>query len=115
MRQYFIIAIYLLFTLLGIIFIKKGGESLVLDITTRNLTLQVGLWSFLGLICYLLSFLLWMTILPKFNLSYIVPVTVGIVQILTLLSAVLIFSEKISGLKLLGILLIIIGAVLINF
>ena len=114
MKNYLLIAIYLVFTVTALILMKLGGSQLALKINTQALSLNISWLSLLGMVCYMISFLLWITIIPKFNLSYIVPLTVGITQVLTLIAAILIFKEALSAYKLSGIILVIIGIVLLN-
>ena len=70
--------------------------------------------SLLGLISYILSFLLYTRIIVNFNLSFIVPVTAGIVQILTLGFGIILFNETISKLSIIGVTLVIVGIVIMN-
>lgn len=114
MKNYFLIAIYLFFTVTALILMKLGGSQVALKINAQVLGLELSWVSLLGMLCYLISFMLWITIIPKFNLSYIVPITVGITQILTLIAAILIFKEALSINKLIGVILIIVGVILMN-
>ena len=69
----------------------------------------------MGFICYLASFLLFTRIVTKFDLSYIMPICTGVVQIVTLIAAKLIFKEIITTQGLVGAVLVILGIVIMNF
>jgi drug/metabolite transporter (DMT)-like permease len=105
--------IYLIVTTSGMIFMKLGGNSLSLLIN-KGLEFKIGGLTLLGFALYAVSFLLWQHLLVTFDLSYIVPLTTGIVQILTLIIGALIFKENINIYSIFGVLLIIAGVVLIS-
>lgn len=114
MSNVFIFIIYLIFSVSGIILVKIGGSSFSLNISKLDLKLQIEWLSILGMVCYIFSFLLWMIIIPRYNLSFIVPISVGLVQILVLFAAVFILKEKVNLYNLLGVLTIIVGVILLN-
>jgi multidrug transporter EmrE-like cation transporter len=71
--------------------------------------------SAVGFLCYLCSFLLFTKIVVMFDLSYIMPIVTGVVQIATLFVANIFFKEKISKKSIFGASLIIIGIFIMNF
>ena len=68
----------------------------------------------LGFILYIGSFLMWQKLLTTYDLSYIVPITTGIVQIVVLIASYFIFHEAITLTNLIGIIFVTIGIVLIS-
>ncbi len=60
------------------------------------------------------SFLLFTQLVTMFDLSYIVPITTGIVQVASLIAAVKIFKEDLSINGIIGIVMVISGIVLMN-
>ena len=114
MKNYISIAVYLIFTVTALVLMKLGGGQLAFRVNTEKLNLEISWISLLGMLFYMISFVIWIIIIPKFNLSYLVPLTVGITQVLTLLAALLIFKEALSAYKLIGIFLIIAGVVIMN-
>lgn len=113
--QYIIIAIYVLFSVSGVILFKLGStDILALDISRTNFSLKISWLSVVGLVCYIISFLIYMGLVSKNNLSYLIPVVTGAVYLLTMLSSVLIFKENIQFFQLVGSLLILTGLVLMN-
>lgn len=57
---------------------------------------------------------MWQKLLATYDLSYIVPITTGIVQVIILILSYVIFKENINTINLIGISLVIIGIVLIS-
>jgi len=93
---------------------KLGVNTGELIFNQGILSFSINVISFLGLICYILSFLFFTSIVVKFDLSYIVPLTSGVVQVLTLFSGFFIFNENISIKGIIGSFLIIVGIVIMN-
>ncbi len=114
MKKSALVIIYMVLSVLGLILMKVGSNTGTLSIVDSTLNFSINLISLLGFISYILSFFLFTNIIVKFNLSFIMPLTVGIIQILTLLSGYLIFNENINLNGILGILLVISGIIIMN-
>jgi multidrug transporter EmrE-like cation transporter len=114
MKKYLLLFPYLFSTVIGLIFIKLGGDSFDFSINNFVTKFSISWKSLVGLFFYFISFLLWTIIIPKYDLSFIMPVVIGMVQVLTLIAAFTIFNESISSTNLIGILLVIVGIVLVN-
>ena len=112
--QYILVLIYLAFSTGGLILMKLGGNSTHMIIANHTLNFSMSMISFGGYFFYILSFLLFTKIVTLFNLSYILPICTGIVQVLIFLAAVFIFKEKMSILSCTGIFFVIVGVVLMN-
>ena len=112
--KYLLTIIYLICTTGGMTFMKLGGDSLSLSLK-NGITFKIGGITFLGFLLYLISFLLWQRMIIKYDLSIMVPIVTGIVQILVLLIGHFIFKESLSAISLVGVLLIISGIVLMAF
>lgn len=109
-----LVGIYLILTTSGLIFMKLGGNSGQLAIDNGNIGFTINWISAIGFVCYLASFLLFTKIITSFDLSYILPICTGIVQIISLIAAYFIFKENISAYSFIGIIIVIIGIVLMN-
>lgn len=109
-----LVVIYLILTISGLILMKKGGNSGTLSIANGNANFAINLISFAGLFCYLFSFLLFTKIVIMFDLSYIMPICTGIVQIMSLVASKIVFKENISIYGIIGASLVIIGIVVMN-
>lgn len=110
-----LIAVYLCLTIAGVILFKMGTQKeFIVSISAGVFNLKMSLLSILGLVCYLCSFLMYMFLISKFDISYIVPVTTGIVQVATFILAVLIFKETVTTPKVAATILILIGIIIMN-
>lgn len=109
-----LIIMYLMLTVSGLILMKLGGNSGSLSVANKELTFGISLISALGFICYIGSFLLYTKIIMMFDLSYIVPLTTGIAQILTLIASYVIFKDKMSIQSVSGAVIIILGILIMN-
>lgn len=109
------ITIYLLLTAVGLILFKVGATNGVAIYANQGLlNLKISFVSIIGLVCYLCSFIMYLTLISKYNLSYIVPITTGIMQVLMLVAAAVIFKETITITHIAGVVVILIGVFLIN-
>ena len=113
--QIILIIIYLVLTLSGLILMKKGGNPGSFSVKDGSFSFGMSLVSLAGFICYLGSFLLFTRMVVMFDLSYIMPLVTGIVQILTLVASKIFFNEEISTYGIVGACFVIIGIVVMNW
>lgn len=113
--KFILVAIYLLLTVSGLVLLKLGGNSGTISVANKEITFGINLVSALGFICYIISFFLYTKIIMMFDLSYIVPVTTGIAQILTLVASYIVFKDEISFQSVGGAIIVIIGILVMNF
>ncbi len=112
--QYLLTIVYILITTSGITFMKLGGDSIKLGLND-GFSLSMGWKSFIGLCLYLVSFILWQKLLIKYDLSVMVPIVTGIVQLIILIIGYVIFKETFNPISLVGALLIIVGIIIMAF
>lgn len=112
MIKYILTATYIIFTTLGLFLMRLGGDSLKV-VLKPVLSISMGYITFFGFVCYVISFLLWQKLLVTFDLSYIVPIATGIVQVIVLLIGIIAFKEKINFLGGIGSIMIIAGIILL--
>lgn len=113
--KYLMIIMYLIFTVSGLILMKKGGNAGKISIGGGEFGFSISWISLLGFICYIISFLLYTRIIMMFeSLSFISPICNGISQVMIVLASWLILKEKITGLNIGGAALIIAGVVIMN-
>ena len=114
MLSIILIALYVVFAVGGSTLIKYGGISKATALFTLPVVnVHMSLVSFLGIVFYGLSFLLYILLLNKFDLSFISPVTVGLVYVLLMVTAAIIFKEDFTIVKTIGCALILAGILLI--
>lgn len=104
--------IYIILTTLGIFLMKSGGNTLSLTFS-NGFSFKIGYITLLGFIAYLFSFLLWQKLIVTFDLSYIVPITTGVSQLIILLIGIVVFKETVNWISILGALFVIVGVIMI--
>lgn len=104
--------VYIVFTTLGLFLMKLGGDSLALTVKS-GFSFKIGYITLLGFLSYIFSFILWQKLLVTYDLTYIVPITTGITQLVILLVGILFFKEAINIYGIIGALFVIFGVVLI--
>lgn len=109
-----LLALYLILTTAGLLFLKAGSGGLGIGISQSLLTVNVDIYMIIGLICYVFSFLIFNIVLSRVNLSFIYPISAGLVNIAVIIASVLIFKEKITGFGIAGMVIVIIGIVVMN-
>lgn len=112
--KYVLVFLYLVLTLSGLILMKKGGNTGTVNVNNGEINLGMSLISLAGFVCYIASFFLFTRIVVMFDLSYIMPICTGIVQVLTLVASYFIFKEQISKQGIIGASLVIIGIIIMN-
>lgn len=115
MVQVIIIMIYISLSISGLVLMKLGGNPGSIAMTDGNINFGISPVSLIGFICYIGSFFLFTRMVVMFELSYIMPLTTGIVQVLSLICSKLIFKEEFTTTGIVGAIVIIIGVVLLNW
>jgi len=111
-----LMALYVFFTVSGLILFKLGANFSKVEIVTNGiLNLQISFTSIIGICCYGCSFIVYLLLLSKNTVSFLFPVVIGIVYICVLTGSILILKEKVTLISLVGSLFILIGLMLIIF
>ena len=111
----FLVALYLILTVSGLILYKYGAnKDFTFSIAKGNLNLKLNIISIIGLLCYMCSFLLYMLILPKFNISFIMPLTSAVTYISTFVLSIMILKETVTANGIIGAIVILVGIVIMN-
>lgn len=95
--------------------LKKGMANIDVIFFNKIIEIISSLYVWIGLCFYGASFVLYLYILTKFEVSYIYPIIMSAGLILLLIFSVLFLNETFTFSKLLGILLISFGIVVIVF
>ena len=109
-----IFIVYIFFTTTGMLLIKIGGADASAQITSKLVSIQFKPVLILGLAFYVISFLIYIYLVQKANLSYIIPVSAGIVNIIAVLMGVFILKEEIRIQSIIGIALVLVGVTLMS-
>jgi len=109
-----LIALYVIFAVGGSTLIKYGSLSKVASLITLPIVnVSLSFTTLIGVLFYGLSFILYILLLSKFDLSFISPVTVGLVYVLLMITAVIIFKEDFTIVKTIGCAIILAGILMI--
>lgn len=110
-----LLAIYMILSVSGLVCFKLGSQrQFEIGVGQGNLLFNVSFLAILGLCLYVISFLMYMFLISKFDLSYIAPISTGIVYILTFIAAGVVFKENITINHYIGAILILTGVIFIN-
>jgi len=108
--------VYILTTSSGLILLKLGTNSgPPVSFVENSLKFNFNLYLISGIALYGLSFLLYIYLISKFDLGYIIPITAAFVYILIFTASFFIFHEAFTMIKISAITLIILGVILLNF
>lgn len=109
------IILYAVISVAGLTLVKLGsGNPLMFALGKTGFSFSTGWITLLGLLLYVVSFLIYMTLVAKNNLTYLTPVSSAVVYILTTLVSLIVFRETMTPLQWLGWTLILVGAFLMN-
>lgn len=114
MLSFLLLAMYVLSSSLGMILIKKGGSESKLLFTKQHFETSISWTTIIGLLLYIISFLLWIYLLNAFTLTYISPIAYGLTYILIAIFSYYILNISLKPTELLGGFIIIIGIFIAN-
>lgn len=107
-------AVYALLSAGGLVLFKLGGRDAAFQVGKTGFSLALSWKMLLGILCYLCSFLLWLVIVSRTQLTFAMPLSVGIVNTLVFLGSARFLGERITPLKILGLAVIVLGLFLIS-
>lgn len=105
---------YLILTVSGLMLFKLGGTENYINIGINKINFNISTMSLMGIICYGCSFLMWLYIIKKSEVSYIFPIANGLVTVLTILGGIILLHEKVNIIQGVGIICIIAGVIITN-
>lgn len=107
--------LYILLTAMGLFMMKLSGQPIELGLKEGVFFLNISSKMVLALIFYACSFLLWTGIVAKNDLSFIVPFSSAIVNVISVCLGIIIFNESTNIYKFIGIGMAIVGVILMNY
>ncbi len=110
------IILYLLSGILGIVLLKFGGSQINLkpSFIIPIIDVRINYITLIGFICYAISFLIFVSIISKSEISIMIPAISGILNVLVVISGIFIFKEHATVYTLIGAFLVISGVFLMN-
>jgi multidrug transporter EmrE-like cation transporter len=110
----FLLIIYVTLSTTGATLIKYGGSNKTTSLfNVPFVNTEISLISLLGIVIYGISFLTFVILLNKFDMSYLIPVATGAAYVMLMVSSVAVFSESFSLLKAIGCIMILAGVLLV--
>ena len=107
--------LYVLTTASALVVLKLGSKNgAFAQIVDGRIDLNITPYTVTGIFLYGTSFLLYMYLISKFDLGYIIPLTTALVYILIFFASFVIFKESFTLVKIVGIVLIVVGVALLN-
>lgn len=106
---------YVLLASSGLILFKLGSANSNLTLNIFGFSINYSIKMILGLLCYGFSFILWMLIVSKTNLTIAMPLSVAIVNTLVVIGSCLVLKEKITLVQCIGIFIIIFGVCIMTW
>lgn len=111
-----IISLYVLTTSSALIVLKLGAKAgAPIQFVDSKLHLNLNPYVIGGVFLYGMSFLVYVYLISKYDLGYIIPLTTALVYIFIFAASFIIFKEVFTTLKIIGIALIITGLAFLNF
>ena len=98
------IAIYLALTVSGLTLVKLGSHGApLLSKNGDKIAWNIGPLVILGLIAYGLSFLLFMWLVSRFQLSFLIPLIAALAQVSIFIVAITLFKKSLTLIKIVSI------------
>ena len=115
MKLVIMFVFYVLLASSGLILFKLGNTNSNLTLSLFGFKINYSIKMILGLLCYGCSFILWMMIVSKSNLTIAMPLSVALVNTLVIVESCLILKEKITLTQGIGIFIVILGVCIMTF
>jgi drug/metabolite transporter (DMT)-like permease len=110
-----IIALYVLATSSALIVLKLGTKTgAPVRFLDNKLQFNFTPYTITGIALYGVSFLLYVYLISKYDLGYIIPLTTAFVYIAIFTASFFVFKEVFTATKILGIALIVAGLLFLN-
>ena len=106
--------LYVVLSSSGLILFKLGSLNPNINFDVFGFAINISIKSIIGILCYGFSFILWMIIVSRMNLTIAMPLSVAIVNTLVVLGSHFILNEKMSVTQGIGIFIVIFGVMLIT-
>lgn len=109
-----LIILYIVFAVGGSTLIKFGGtvKSAAL-LTVPVVNVSISPISLAGILFYGMSFLFYIFLLNRMELSVLSPVTIGVVYVLLMVTAAIVFGEQFTVVKTIGCVMILAGVIMV--
>lgn len=111
-----LIATFIIATSSALILMKLGTKTgPPFHIASSRLQFNLNFFIVSGILLYGISFLIYTFLISRYDLGYIIPLTTAFVYIVIFTASAFIFNEIFTATKIIGIALIVVGLVFLNF
>ena len=110
-----LVAIYLLFSVGGMALFKCFSSGSQYGMQDGFFKLSIHPLVIIGVLCYMISFFLWLMLISQSDLSKFLPIVSGLGTVIACVVGVLLFHETLNLQKIIGIILIVSGVILVSF
>lgn len=107
-----ILVAYILFAQTAVLLVKLGADDTSLGYKNGNLSVFLNIKTIIGLCLYVCSFLLWILVLSKNNLSIVTPIITAANYIIPMTIGIIILKEKMSTQQWIGAGIILFGLII---
>lgn len=115
MSSNILILLYITITSAGLLLLKIGSQNqMPVAIVDGRIIFNLNPHLLIGVLLYGISFVLYMFLIAKYDLGYIIPLVAALMYIILFVASYYIFHETFTAYKIAGIILIILGALLLN-
>lgn len=113
--KYLLLVLYVFFSVSGVALVKMGSSGdVALSITQSYLSVKVSWLTIVGLCFYVISFLLYMVLISKNDITYLIPITTALVFLATMATGVILFKESMNIWQIIGSAMIMFGVLIGN-
>ena len=107
-------AVYALLSAGGLVLFKLGGQAAALQLGKTGFSLTLSWKLLLGICCFLCCCLLGLVSVSRTQLTFAMPLSVGVVNTLVFLGSARFLGEEITPTKIAGLVVIVLGLYLIS-
>lgn len=107
--------LYVILSSSGLILFKLGTNSPNIHIHLLNFDILFSIKSLIGIFCYGFSFILWLIIVSRMNLTVAMPLSIAIVNTLVVFLSCILLKEKITMTQGIGIFIVIFGVCIMSW
>lgn len=113
--KYIILLIYTILANFGLLLMKVGAnKGSTIGFINSTFNINISLYTILGFVMYIFSFILYLVLISKFDLTYLVPITSAISYIMIFTISILVLKEQMSIFQGIGFFTILAGLILLN-
>lgn len=109
-------SLYIVLSVLGMVLVKLGGiKDNIPSFNIPVVDIKMNSYTFIGIVSYGISFILFISIIQKYKLGIILPLLSAAVNVIILLVSFAVLREKLALHSIVGAVIIIMGVFIMNY